>query len=593
MPFFFSERLPVPALKSYLILSSAIFITSLIYGKDYTYKHILSGTCTSYYEAFLDEPFCLWALVNMAYCGLFLFGKVIQNYVLGQMRHIEQQHLQDKFWNFIFYKVIFIFGVINAHSLNEVLCWSAWFSMLGFLHIFGQLCKDRYEYVTASPATPTHKHVKLLSLIFCIFLSSIGLSVFAIYFVYPEGLNVFAFMIAECMLLGMKSLHVIFRYSVHLCDLHQTGLWDSKAKIVYYSDLLIEATILSLDLLYHFHMLIWSNVFISMASLVLYWNIRTIFGEMKKRITKHRNYKKILKNVEERFPMATEDEIEIFADHCAICWDIMETARKLPCSHLFHHACLCSWLQQDVSCPTCRQSLSIDIGIPRPNDNEEVVNVNEQDIQEVNANNRNDSLGGLRNYFFYLDGQQIANWFPSFSIEVFHGRHDNNAQNLAEMGEQLFNFFPHVSRDVIMEDLRMTNSVDATADNILEGNLLTTNTAESTPVVRNMFDTPYSEELPINISEEISPDIFTDNPSDCESLIEESSETDDLSPVTVTDNDESQQQQRVVHSKVLNHSEVRRRYYSKAAAASSQTEVSTVEQPSTTQPLCPSRNEKD
>merc|ERR1719209_2609142 len=123
----------------------------------------------------------------------------------------------------------------------------------------------------------------------------------------------------------------------------------------------------------------------------------------------------------------------------------METARKLPCSHLFHHACLCSWLQQDVSCPTCRQSLAVDIGIARQNENEEA-NVNEQDIQEMNANNRNDNLGGLRNYFFYLDGQQIANWFPSFSIEVFHGRNEAPDQNLDHMAEQLFSMFPHISR---------------------------------------------------------------------------------------------------------------------------------------------------
>ena len=41
-------------------------------------------------------------------------------------------------------------------------------------------------------------------------------------------------------------------------------------------------------------------------------------------------------------------------DQCAICWDEMESARKLPCGHLFHSPCLRSWLEQDTSCPTCR-----------------------------------------------------------------------------------------------------------------------------------------------------------------------------------------------------------------------------------------------
>ena len=60
----------------------------------------------------------------------------------------EQQHVKDKFWNFVFYKFIFIFGVMNVQHMDEVMMWSAWFSGLGFLHLLSQLCKDRFEYVS-------------------------------------------------------------------------------------------------------------------------------------------------------------------------------------------------------------------------------------------------------------------------------------------------------------------------------------------------------------------------------------------------------------------------------------------------------------
>jgi len=62
------------------------------------------------------------------------------------------QHLKDKFWNFIFYKFIFIFGVLNVQRVDEVVLWCLWFSMLIFLHLMVQLCKDRFEYVR------THLH---------------------------------------------------------------------------------------------------------------------------------------------------------------------------------------------------------------------------------------------------------------------------------------------------------------------------------------------------------------------------------------------------------------------------------------------------
>lgn len=34
--------------------------------------------------------------------------------------------------------------------------------------------------------------------------------------------------------------------------------------------------------------------------------------------------------------MATEAEIDKNNDDCAICWDHLDLARKLPCGHLFH-----------------------------------------------------------------------------------------------------------------------------------------------------------------------------------------------------------------------------------------------------------------
>lgn len=58
------------------------------------------------------------------------------------------QHLRDKFWNFLFYKFIFIFGVMNVQTLEEVVSWVAWFTILGFFTLLTQLSKDRFEYVS-------------------------------------------------------------------------------------------------------------------------------------------------------------------------------------------------------------------------------------------------------------------------------------------------------------------------------------------------------------------------------------------------------------------------------------------------------------
>lgn len=72
----------------------------------------------SFYYFFV--PFYLQTIINMAYCCLILLGKSIQKLVFGELRISEQQHLKDKFWNFVFYKFIFVFGVVNVQFLHEV-----------------------------------------------------------------------------------------------------------------------------------------------------------------------------------------------------------------------------------------------------------------------------------------------------------------------------------------------------------------------------------------------------------------------------------------------------------------------------------------
>lgn len=130
-----------------------------------------------------------------------------------------------------------------------------------------------------------------------------------------------------------------------------------------------------------------------MASLVIFMQLRYLFHEVQRRIRRHKNYLRVINNMEARwlyivffpffpfmalccffefiiicliywflmkalyfsliitcfiivcvycalylcrFAVATAEELAANDDDCAICWDTMLTARKLPCGHLFH-----------------------------------------------------------------------------------------------------------------------------------------------------------------------------------------------------------------------------------------------------------------
>ncbi|ETN63394.1 hypothetical protein AND_004894 [Anopheles darlingi] len=442
------------------------------------------------------EPFCIWTLINTAYCCLILLGKSIQKFVFGELRISEQQHMKDKFWNFIFYKFIFVFGVVNVQYLYEVILWVSWFSALGFLHLLSQLSKDRFEYLSFSPTTPGWSHFRLLSLLGAILtlaglmvVISIGVGVFVASF------NTFAFMSAECILLAIRTLHVLIRYGMFLHDMRQGRIgsesisWDKRGPVAYYFELSFEMAALAVDLLHHMHMLLWSNIFLSMASLVIIMQLRYLFNEIQRKIKKHRNYLWVLKHMEKSYPLATVEDLKQNSDNCAICWEKMETARKLPCSHLFHNSCLQSWLEQDTSCPTCRLALSVHqhgvgpggrgVGSPGllPND----IRI---DDQEPTA------MGGGRtanNHFFHFNGSRYVSWLPNFSVEVTHinnmlrpgidtipltaatANHTSQVRNMARHVQEMF---PRYPLSVLIADLQVSRSIEVTIDNILDGRLV-------------------------------------------------------------------------------------------------------------------------
>ena len=100
-----------------------------------------------------------------------------------------------------------------------------------------------------------------------------------------------------------------------------------------------------------------------------------------KRITDFVRYRHATRDMNERYPDATADEI-VREDVCIICREEMRAWRqpdqqaaqvadanriathsvderlrpkKLPCGHILHFACLRSWLERQQNCPTCRR----------------------------------------------------------------------------------------------------------------------------------------------------------------------------------------------------------------------------------------------
>ncbi|XP_030646188.1 E3 ubiquitin-protein ligase AMFR isoform X2 [Chanos chanos] len=524
MPLLFLERFPWPSLQTYTALSAVLLVGTILSAYNTVTEPSFQSSVTEDSPSNLNDPvkeeqpdsignvassillylitdsLFVWVMVNTACCVLMLIAKVIQCIVFGPLRVSEKQHLKDKFWNFIFYKFIFIFGVLNVQTVEEVVLWCLWFAMLIFLHLMVQLCKDRFEYLSFSPTTPMGSHIRVLALLVAMLLCCSSLAVLCGLVGHVHGMHTVAFMAAECLLVTVRTGHVIIRYSIHLWDLNHEGTWENKGTYVYYTDFIMELALLCLDLMHHIHMLLFGNIWLSMASLVIFMQLRYLFHEVQRRIRRHKNYLRVIDNMEARFAVATPEELVANNDDCAICWDSMSSARKLPCGHLFHNSCLRSWLEQDTSCPTCRMSLNINEGgREREERQREPLDENMAAIPGAEARPHLNQ----HNHFFHFDGSRIASWLPSFSVEVMHttnilGITQANNSQLNAMAHQIQEMFPQVPYHLILQDLQLTRSVEVTTDNILEGRIQVPFPAQ--PVERSPIQINPSSEEPAGAS---------------------------------------------------------------------------------------------
>lgn len=111
MPVLLFERIPLPDLRVYVIISVGALAFSVSH-----FSEAMSGAVAELkrreFSAFLRridaEPVCFFSLINICYCALIVLARAIQSVVFGQLRLQEQQHLREQFWNFIFYKYVLL-----------------------------------------------------------------------------------------------------------------------------------------------------------------------------------------------------------------------------------------------------------------------------------------------------------------------------------------------------------------------------------------------------------------------------------------------------------------------------------------------------
>ena len=173
------------------------------------------------------------------------------------------------------------------------------------------------------------------------------------------------------------------KYVLHTIDMRREDPWENKSMLLFYLDLVADFIKLVTYLMFFLVILVSYGLPLHI--------IRDVYMTMRSFVQKCKDliqYRKATKNMNERYPDASREELAALSDPiCIICREEMvgqhghtlggaamagvggaddaqagvaarplgsntNVPKKLPCGHIFHFHCLKSWLERQQSCPT-------------------------------------------------------------------------------------------------------------------------------------------------------------------------------------------------------------------------------------------------
>ncbi|GES76728.1 E3 ubiquitin-protein ligase synoviolin [Rhizophagus clarus] len=304
---------------------------------------------------------CIMILMNMGFFLTIVLGKILQTVFFGSLRAVEIEHLYERAW-YAFTETCLAMTIFRDEFNTSFV---VTFTILLFLKIFHWLCQDRVEFMEQSPAVPISFHIRMISLMEILGIIDLILASYAINIAMHNEPNMMIMFAFEYSILTATILSTIIKYILNVIDMRREEQWENKSIYVFYLELVTALHIIR----------------------DLYVTLRSFLQKCGDLI----RYRRATRNMNERYPSATNEELERLSDRtCIICREEMIAAaavnnnannnndaepqrhnngdrrqgsnnnmgdvpKKLPCGHIFHFHCLRSWLERQQSCPTCRR----------------------------------------------------------------------------------------------------------------------------------------------------------------------------------------------------------------------------------------------
>ncbi|XP_024034386.1 E3 ubiquitin protein ligase RIN2 isoform X1 [Citrus clementina] len=327
-------------------------------------------------------------LANFVLNVFVLINLCLKTIFFGELYPAETRKFVERLINYVIYKGTFLPLVIPPTVFQAGL-WSVWLTVLCSLKMFQALARDRLERLNASPSATPWTYFRVFSaLLFVLAVDIFWIRMCLLLFKTLDS-SMFLLLFFEPLSVAFETMQAILVHGFQLLDIwlhHSAGnstncarskFFDTLAAAFLFSGSLLEwkgilirnfgffldmATLL-MALGHYIHIWWLRGMAFHLVDAILFLNIRALLSAIIKRIKGFIKLRIALGHLHAALPDATSEELRAYDDECAICREPMAKAKKLLCNHLFHLACLRSWLDQGLnemySCPTCRKPLFV------------------------------------------------------------------------------------------------------------------------------------------------------------------------------------------------------------------------------------------
>eukprot|EP00892_Ulva_mutabilis_P006520 jgi/Ulvmu1/423/UM001_0430.1 len=312
------------------------------------------ATRQQYFAAMYFLGTCKLSIAILANClimSALLFYKLVTRVFLGRLRESEVERINER----LHHGVVEICLTLTVFRQDFDARLILLMGILTMVKVFHWLIQDRINYMQTEPAITYTQHARTASfLAILLVLDTYHIHTAASAAFSGDKGYVILFMFEYTILACMAAASFI-KYGLTVADLATAEPLANKGLYLIYLDLIIDGVTFVLYVAF-FGMIMHHYKTIPLH---LIRDIYMAYLSLVRRASNFVRYRTVSSKIHQLRDV-TEEDLERVGRSCIICREDMalsEGLKKLHCDHVFHLACLRSWLERQQTCPICRHPI--------------------------------------------------------------------------------------------------------------------------------------------------------------------------------------------------------------------------------------------